>query len=235
MLTVVCVLRKAGGAYDQFWVKRLKKNVSKHLTVPHNFVCLSNVPVKLEGVEHRYLTESWASWWSKVELFKPGQFNGPVLYLDLDMMATGDLDPLVTHPHKGLVMLRDCPAFRHVSNSGLMWFDPTANPFLETIFHEFREDPLTVMKEYSGINGVTMFGDQGFIEKTMIKHNQPITKWQDIMPAKWFLEFSYLDRINPIVENNTYDKDARVCYSLGYPKMHNLPDLPIVKAHWENP
>ena len=67
----------------------------------------------------------------------------------------------------------------------------------------------------------------------MEKYNHKITKWQDILPPEWFLEFSYLDKINPIVADNTYNKDVRICYSLGYPKFHNMPELPIVKAHWD--
>ena len=235
MLTVACVLRKAGGAYDEKWVMRLKKNVAKHLTIPHKFVCLTNMKnMEIPGVEIQQLTEMWPGWWSKVELFSPGRFDGPVLYMDLDMMAIGNMDGLI-NPYKSLVMLRDCPAFREVSNSGLMYFDPTKHKFLEVIFRELQARSFQIMKDYSGVNGVTMFGDQGFIEKTMNAMKQPILKWQDILPSHWFLEFSYLDKINPIVENNTYNKDARITYSLGYPKFFNMPELPIVKAHWENP
>jgi hypothetical protein len=231
MLTVACVLRDGGGSYDQNWVLRLKENVAKHLTVPYKFVCLTNLP-DIKNVETIRLTEAFPGWWSKIELFKPGRFSGPVLYLDLDLMACGNIDQLVG-PWDSLVMLKDCPAFRHVANSGLMWFDPTKNSALATIFMEFKNDFLQIMQDYSGKNGVTMFGDQGFVEKTMAKMNQPILKWQDILPPDWFLEFSYLDKINPLVEADTHNKDVRICYSLGYPKFHNYPHLPIVKQHWD--
>jgi len=215
-------------------VRRLQRNIKKHLKTPHRFVCLTNLTKPIDGIETIALTEGWPGWWSKIEFFKPGQFNGPVLSLDLDLMICGSIDKLAG-PWPGLVMLRDCPTYRHVSNSGLMYWNPAKNRVTDNIFNTFKADPFTVMKDYSGINGVTMFGDQGFIEKTMIKHSHTITKWQDVLPPAWFLEFSYRDKINPIVENNTYDKDVRVCYSLGYPKFNNMPHLPIVKQHWEKP
>ncbi|CAM6054927.1 unnamed protein product [Sphagnum tenellum] len=231
MLTVACVLRSSGNTYNASWVHRLQRNVAKHLTVPYRFVCLTNLK-SIEDVETIKLTESWPGWWSKLELFATNRFNGPVLYMDLDMMSCGNIDALAQN-WSGLVMLRDCEKFRHVENSGLMWFDPTKNSVYENIFHEFKTNPMETMKAYSGVNGVTMFGDQGFIARTMEKHKQPIIKWQDVLKPEWFLEFSYLDKINPKIADMTYNKDARICYSLGYPKFPNMPDHPLVKEHWE--
>lgn len=230
MLTVACVLRVSGNTYSPAWARRLQRNVAQHLTVPHRFVCLTNLP-SVAGLDTQPLTENWPGWWSKIELFKPGQFTGPVLYLDLDMMACGNIDRLVG-PWPNLVMLRDCPVFRHVPNSGLMWWNPALCARYDDIYLEFKADAMTIMQQYSGLHGVTKFGDQGFITHTMTRQDQPILHWQDMLPASWFLEFSYLDKINPTVADNSYDKAARVCYSLGYPKFAQRPDLPIVQAHW---
>jgi len=230
MLTVACVLRVSGNTYNALWAQRLKRNVEKNLTIPHRFVCLTNLSF-IEGVETQKLTENFPGWWSKIELFKPDQFEGHVLYMDIDMMTCGNIDKLAG-PWTSLVMLKDCPAFRTVSNSGLMWWNAEKNSVYENIFHDFEKDKLEIMKTYSGVKGVTMFGDQGFIDQTMKKYEHPILKWQDILPESWFLEFSYLDKINPIVADGSYDKDVRICYSLGYPKFANMPELPIVKDHW---
>jgi len=229
MLTVACVLRVGGKTYNETWVRRLHANVSKHLTIPYRFVCLTNLK-KINDIETIELTEGFPGWWSKIELFKPKQFTGPVLYMDLDLMVCGNIDKLADSKNE-MVMLRDCPVFRHVANSGLMYWNGS-DPIYQNIFNDFSAHPFKTMMKYSGVNGVTMYGDQGFIEKSIINYGKNIQKWQDILPSEWFLEFSYLDKINPIVEDGTYNKDVRICYSLGYPKFPNMPHLPIVKEHW---
>jgi len=52
------------------------------------------------------LEHDWEGWWSKLELFKPGLFYGPVLYLDLDTIVTGSLDEFCSNI-EGFGMLQD--------------------------------------------------------------------------------------------------------------------------------
>lgn len=88
MLTVVCVL-KSGGDFDSQYVYALQKCVKRHLSIPHRFVCYTDRPIG--GLSIRFLTENLDGWFSKFEVFKE---IGPVLYLDLDTVIVGDLDPL---------------------------------------------------------------------------------------------------------------------------------------------
>jgi hypothetical protein len=68
--------------------------VAKNLTLPHQFVCLSNVHVK--GVGCIPLEDDLPGWWSKIELFKHD--FGRTLYLDLDTLPVGSLDEIVNYP-----------------------------------------------------------------------------------------------------------------------------------------
>lgn len=88
---IACVL-KSGGIYDPTWVERLRAGVAQNLPVTHRFVCLSDVEVPCERIA---LTQGWPGWWSKIELFRAGLFKGRVLFLDLDVLVTGDLWPLL--------------------------------------------------------------------------------------------------------------------------------------------
>lgn len=90
MIAVACVLR-SGGRYDATWVAKLQRGVARHLDRPHRFVCLSDVPVPCDRIR---LISGWPGWWSKVELFRPGLFPGPVLYIDLDCLIVGPLSDL---------------------------------------------------------------------------------------------------------------------------------------------
>ena len=94
--TVACVLR-SGGIYTEEWVDRLRRDVAANLAIPHRFVCLTDMAPDCETLP---LRDPWTGWWSKLELFRPGNFNGPVLYLDLDVIVVGDLTEIVSHPHE---------------------------------------------------------------------------------------------------------------------------------------
>lgn len=85
MLTVACVLSEGPNrAYDRSHVARLEAMVAKHLDEPYQFVCVDDSDAP--------------GWWAKVDLFKPGRFDGRVLYLDLDVTVIGDLAPIAHYP-----------------------------------------------------------------------------------------------------------------------------------------
>lgn len=97
-LTVACVLRRGGlylgsreGAYFAKYVRILRDSVAEHLSLPHRFVCLTDVPVPCAHID---LLDLSPGAWAKLELFKRGQFDGPVLYFDLATVVLGDLDEL---------------------------------------------------------------------------------------------------------------------------------------------
>ena len=232
MLNIVAVLRKSGSTYDESWVQKLRRGIERNLAIPYKFICLTNLS-SIEGVETKPLTESFPHWWSKIELFKPNQFEGKVLYFDIDSMICGNFDQIASIDSDDLIMLRDSPAFPNLFNSGLMYWD-ASNPVYQNIFFEFKKDMFKTMITYSGKGGVGKFGDQSLIVDVLEPFiNLKIKKWQDIFPSHWFIPFSYLDKMNPDIENGTYNKDIRFNYCLGYPKFLNRPDLPIVQQNWK--
>lgn len=86
-MQVICV--KWGERYGAEWVLRLRDMVSRHLPCTHEFICVTDRPV--EAIACRELPSSLPGWWAKVGLFKPGYLTGETLYLDLDVVARGDL------------------------------------------------------------------------------------------------------------------------------------------------
>lgn len=90
-MRVLCV--KWGDKYGKEWVIRLRNMVAKHLPVPHTFQCVTDGPV--DGIDCVPLISDLPSWWSKIELFYPGRFDGDNLYLDLDVVITDSLEKLV--------------------------------------------------------------------------------------------------------------------------------------------
>src|SRR3990172_8259243 len=103
MITVACVLR-SGGDFAPEHVWALKRGVNKYLQMPHEFRILTDYT--FAGPAGSKLREAWPGWWSKLELFRPGTFSGPVLYFDLDTVIVGSIDALASY-RGPLAMLSD--------------------------------------------------------------------------------------------------------------------------------
>lgn len=75
-VSVVCVLKR-GGIYNQASVKKLREMLNQHLTVPFQFICLSDMITPYS----KPLLDNYYKWWSKIESFR---ITGAVIYFDLD-------------------------------------------------------------------------------------------------------------------------------------------------------
>ena len=118
-----------------------------------NFVCLTDVKLS-NNTETFLLRHNWPGWWSKIELFRPGLFLDPVVYLDLDSTVTGDLMKLRRTP---LTMISD---FYRPENpaSGVMAWTGASCP--STVYEVFKSNPSRYMGAY---RTPARWGDQGFI------------------------------------------------------------------------
>jgi len=90
-MRVLCI--KWGDKYSAQWVTRLQSMVAKHLSVEHEFICITENPV--EGVKCIPLVCDLPHWWQKVGLVQPDFFDGWNLYLDLDIVITASIDPII--------------------------------------------------------------------------------------------------------------------------------------------
>lgn len=120
--TIVCV--KAGTKYGPVYVNRLAAMARRHTTRPLRVVCFTDDARGLDAdIDAQPLpVDGLTGWWNKVALFGetlPG-VTGRVLYLDLDVVITGSLDPLLDHPGAFVIMDNGyVPGF----NSSVMLFD----------------------------------------------------------------------------------------------------------------
>jgi tetratricopeptide (TPR) repeat protein len=125
--TIVCV--KAGTKYGADYVNRLASMVQRNSSTPLHFVCFTDDPRGLDAsVEPQPLpAQGLQGWWNKVALFQetlPG-VSGRVLYLDLDVVITGWIDPLLNMQGDFIVRDNDyVPGF----TSSVMLFEVGARP-----------------------------------------------------------------------------------------------------------
>ena len=118
MLNVVCVEWGNYLSRGSEYVLKLRSMVERNLSAPHRFVCMTEAPDRHPGVECVALAMGLTGWWNKIEAFKPGLFDGEVLYLDLDSVVTGPLEPLAAA--KGILHLDRWGWDRKVYGSGVM-------------------------------------------------------------------------------------------------------------------
>jgi hypothetical protein len=110
-VVVACVYW--GDKYPVAYVRKLRDSVRKHLTIPHEFVCVTSDPrVEALGIKCLSPLLPYEGWWQKVGYFVPNMFEqyvGPVLALDIDVVVTGNLDRAfnLQVPQHGLVMIEN--------------------------------------------------------------------------------------------------------------------------------
>lgn len=166
MLTVICVLRSGGGTYDSTWVAKLQRAVARNLTIPHRFVCLSDVEVPCERIP---LLHDWPGWWGKIELFRPGVITGPTLYFDLDTVIVGNIDHMADN-NSPFAMLKNFSATTvpNMVGSGVMWFRDAAS-VPHKVYEKFAKMPECYMDHHlrHADAASSYIGDQAFIWDTL--------------------------------------------------------------------
>lgn len=225
MITVACVL-KSGGRYDAEWVRKLRDGVARHLTLDHRFVCLSDVDVPCERIPLEYDWPRLArqrggdhdwnvapAWWSKIELFREGLFDGPVLYLDLDSVVVGSLDRIASYPHR--FTMADDP-----------WRQTVGGPLCSAVmawtgdqsflFDAFHEDPDGHAHRYDVVEvNRGRIGDQAFIEDQFARYREPVDTFRAVMGP-------VLASYKVDCSRESYPPTASVIQFHGLPKMNEF-------------
>lgn len=132
-LTVACVWVRGNVPYTAEYVTNLRAMVRRHLRHPHRFVCFTDQPWLLQDIATIPIAsvKPLPGWWAKLQLFNPERgLTGRVLYLDLDTLIVGALDPIVEFdaplalvPHAGTFQGRKGLAVVKRFNSSVMVFD----------------------------------------------------------------------------------------------------------------
>lgn len=99
-LTVVCLLVRGEYPYTSEYVRRLEVMVRRYLQRPYRFVCLTDQPEAMPGVEAMRVERlNGFAFWTKLRVFEHDHlWGGRVLYLDLDSLIVAPLDRIVDFP-----------------------------------------------------------------------------------------------------------------------------------------
>jgi len=211
MINIACVLRSGGKVgYDATWVEKLQRAVSRNLSTPHRFVCVSDCDVPCERIE---LEPIGKGFWSKIQLFKPKLFVGPVLYLDLDTVICNSLDPIIERIQtQKFVMWYE--ADKHIHSSAFMWWQED-HSWLWDLYQQQSPDHWANL--YSA---PPLYGDQAFVSEH-VNH----TLLTDHCPSEWFHIASRRD-IDCLLDVKL------LMFRKTSQKPSTMPNHPLVQAHW---
>lgn len=211
MLTVACVLR-SGGIYDAEWVARLKRGVERHLTLPHRFVCLTDLVPEVEaiGVEAIPLHHDWPGWWAKLNLFAEFR-DGPTLYFDLDSVVIGSLDAIAAYPHR-FTMAHEFYRPHLLCSTAMAWSGNWS-----FLYRMFASDPEGLAHHYDKVlPNSGRIGDQAFLEDCLIEDEQRVDTFRDLFGERSIASY----KVHQC--QDAPPPDAAVVSMHGRPKMHEI-------------
>lgn len=212
---VACVLR-TGGDYTPEYVHRLKRAVERNLTVPHDFVCFSNIDIP--GINVIPLEQNWAGWWSKVELFRLcSMFPGKrYLCLDLDTVIISNIDTIGRFQNDGFAMLHGIYRNRKEISGGLMLFKGDYS-YLYEMFAKSKvlQDIWFARKREDFYVATTVLG--------MDKEVLDIGAW--IKYASWKRDYAMYRR------DMVRKQDQIICFH-GKPRPLDVKENYILREHW---
>lgn len=211
MITITTVL-KTSDRYTSKWVDIMLASLRRNLTIPFEFVPISDYP---HAYPYHQFVQDNPGFWNKVELFRPGLWTGPVLFLDLDTVITGNLD-IIIQACRGqkFLMYRGNPnkdtSISYPASPVMYWEQcPTE------LWQIWNSEPAEVWrKRYAGGS----FGDQAFI-----RDHADFGIIQDCMPAgsNYFCG-----------NKKAFTADTRLIVLGGPSKKPDVMDWPIIKQHW---
>ena len=204
-LNVICL--KWGTKYPAEYVNKLYRMVHRNLTVPHRFICVTDDSVGLEpGIETKPLLDpELKGWWHKLSLFRSELYDlkGTLLFFDLDVVITGNLDRLIDYQPGKFCILNDLSK-PNMYNSSVFRVPVGEYAFIWESFQKQSEEVIT-----------RLYGDQDWVSEIYTE----ATLW----PESWML--SYKKQMNAR-SKRSYGLIGKKLRQLGVMKTTGTTHLP---------
>lgn len=231
---VLCL--KHGTKYSSDYVNRLYNMVARNCTLDYEFVCLTNDPAGLNTkIKSLPLPSGISGWWCKPYMFsKDLPLNGTVLYMDLDVVISNNIDKLFTWSPGHWCTIRDFTRVMRPKwqkyNSSVIRFETGA---LDFVWTDYNKDKVNIQKRFHG--------DQDWLYEATYKRQAPM-----LYPDSWILSWKWEVRSNrrfkpggvkgkrvlETIENVTPRPECSICVFHGDPNPENCKD-PWVIENWK--
>lgn len=210
-ISVCCV--KEGDKYDSDYVNILHNMVKKYITIPFDFICLTE---KTQGLSNEIKIinledKSIKAWWNKCLLFKPGLLKGYCLYLDLDVIILKNINEFLIQ-NQYLNILSNLISYKgkvyNNINSSMLFWNADIEEF-NKIYTQYLENKILYDEHIPSANEV--IGDQRVILDSNVKYN--FFPSQKIRYMKFLQDKDKLDKnISMIICKGKKQKDNKSNY-----------------------
>ena len=231
MISILCV--RFGKRYGKEYVERLRNMVSRHISLPYEFICLTDDPEPIDGV--RLIVQPNAGysrgWWHKVHMFDSSlPLQGRILYFDLDIVIINNINKLVENCGNEFYGILDFnrkfhQSYRSLNSSVLSWPHGSQT----NLWTEFNKDTKSAQK---------LHGDQDWIWRW---NKDRIKFW----PSSWIQSYKWEIRnkdelmitqqrqrnFKTVNHHITVDDECSVLVFHGEPKPQDVEDK-IVVDNW---
>lgn len=229
-----CVCLIHGEYYSWQYVDNLYSMLCKNFSYPiklHVFTeesrAIPSYMVKHSLTHWPEITHSRQAWWYKLQLFDPQWIDEPVLYLDLDVIITGNLDWICALNPSYFWAVRDFKRLWNPDctqiNSSVMWFTPShASGVWETLL---STNLLTLMQKYPG--------DQDFISDSVTSQQIKFIDPNAIRSWRWEILNGGIDPSTKQYRQGetTIPSDVSIIVCHGNPKPHAINNS-IIHNTW---
>lgn len=213
MINIVCVLKQGGKVgYDASWVNKLYSAIQRHVTIDYEFYCISDCEVDCKRIS---LTDTGTGFWSKMELFKPNQFFGPVLYIDLDTVICGNIVDII-HRCINEKFVMWIEKDKNIHSSALMYW----NGDYSFLWDIYKSKPLDYWKALYA--HPPLYGDQALISEN-VEHKT----FLDLCPEEWFHIASKKDDVLDL------SRVKMLMFRKVSQKPSTMLEHKLVKNHWK--
>jgi len=172
---VLCL--KHGAKYGPEYVNTLKRMVDRKLSLPYEFACLTENPKGIDkDIKIIDLPKELSGWWCKPYMYsKDLPIKGDILYMDLDVVISGNLNKLFEFSPGDWCVIRDFTRAMQPSwqkyNSSVVRFKTGQ---LDHVWQDFIKNPSAVIGSH--------FGDQDWL---WTKAQGTARMWPDEWIRSW--------------------------------------------------
>lgn len=200
--------------YDKQWVDKLYKALVRNLHIPFNFYCFSNDISSDEYTVLPLKNKTWG-WWNKLEVFNH-VFDGPCMYLDLDIVICGDITDAVSQlPIDSFLMTKE--PYKDLYNSSIMLW----NGDYKYLYNDYNQNKSDIETQYQmPTTKQPAIGDGAYIKDKLENNVQLLDRY---LPMD-FINWKHHKVITAIT-------NPKMLIFTATEKPHNS-DLQLVKNNW---
>jgi len=230
---ILCL--KHGTKYSSEYVNRLYNMCKRWCSLDFKFVCLTDNADQLNSdIMVLPIPSGLSGWWCKPYMYsKDLPIQGTILYMDLDVVLSSNIDKLITYQSNHWCTIRDFTRAMRPKwpryNSSIVRFKTGE---LDFVWDNYIKNPVAIQRQF--------YGDQDYLyDATYQKKGAMLYPDSWVQSWKWEVRKSRLLELNKakgtrkfqVVEDVVPRVECCVCVFHGDPNPHNCED-PWVKENW---